>query len=41
MDPLVWASRLSAACFLAFALWPRSSTRGRLEIVSATDDAQP
>lgn len=42
LDPLVWAVlALSAACFLAFALWPRSSTRSRLEIVSAADDAQP
>ena len=42
LDPLVWVVlALSAACFLAYALWPPRTTRGRLEIVSAADDAQP
>ena len=40
MDPLVLGlAAFSAACFLAFALWPRSSPRGQLEVVRATDDA--
>ena len=39
MDPLVLGlAALSAACFLAFALWPRSSPRGQLEVVPAADD---
>ena len=39
MDPLVLGlAVLSAACFLAFALWPRSSPRGQLEVVPAADD---
>jgi hypothetical protein len=36
MDPLVLGiAVLSAACFLAFTLWPRSSPRGKLEVVPA------
>ena len=39
MDPLVLGlAALSAACFLAFALWSRSSPRGQLEVVPAADD---
>ena len=39
MDRLVLGLvALSAACFLAFALWPRSSPRGPLDVVRATDD---
>ena len=42
MDPLVLGLAVfSAACFLAFALWPRSSPRGQLEVVPAADDAPP
>ena len=42
MDPLVLGlAVLSAACFLAFALWPRSSSRRQLEVVPAADDAPP
>jgi hypothetical protein len=42
MDPLVLALAVfSAACFLAFALWPRSSPRGQLGVVRVTDDALP
>jgi hypothetical protein len=38
MDPLVLGLAVfSAACFLAFALWPRSSPRGQHEVVRATD----
>jgi hypothetical protein len=33
MDPLVLGlSALSAACFLAFALWPWSRPRGQFEV---------
>jgi hypothetical protein len=40
LDLLVWGLlALSAACFLAFALWPRSSPRGQLEVVPAADHA--
>jgi hypothetical protein len=39
MDPLVLGlAVLSAACFLAFALWPRLSPRGQLEVVRASED---
>ena len=39
MDRLVLGLvALSAACFLAFALWPRSSPRGPLDVVRAADD---
>jgi hypothetical protein len=42
MDPLVLGlAAFSAACFLAFALWPRSTPRGQLEVVPAADDAPP
>jgi hypothetical protein len=40
MDPLVLGLAIfSAACFLAFALWPRSSPRGQLEVVHEADHA--
>jgi hypothetical protein len=39
MDPLVLGlAAFSAACFLASALWPRSSPRGQLDVVPAADD---
>ena len=42
MDPLVLALAIfSAACFLAFELWPRPSPRGQLEVVRAKDDTAP
>ena len=42
MDPLVLGLAIfSAACFLAFALWPRSSPRGQLEVVPVSYDAPP
>ena len=40
LDPLVWGLlALSTACFLAFALWPRSSAK--VEVVRATGDDTP
>ena len=42
MDPLVLGlAALSAACFLTFALWPRSSPRGQLEVVRGSEDDPP
>jgi hypothetical protein len=32
---------LSAVCFLTFALWPRSSPRGQLEVVRGSEDDPP
>ena len=42
MDPLVLGlAALSAACFLAFALWPRSSPGGQLGVVRAAEGDRP
>ena len=42
MDRLVLClAAVSAACFLAFALWPRSSPSGQLEVVRGSEDDPP
>ena len=42
MDPLVLGlAAFSAACFLTFAVWPRSSPTGQLEVVRASEDDPP
>ena len=42
MDPLVLGLVVfSAACFLAFALGPRSTPRSQIEVMRQADDGAP